>query len=100
MSNKMPYAGWVAMTLRDNGDQDNQEARAKYWTDSGKVEFYDQYVAFCKQEKKKHDPPPEGYWESKEKPWHKPTGILMGLTGILVWVTSGIIGGSTGQVRK
>ena len=99
MSNRMPYAGWVAYTLREAGKDNDQQERAKYFSNSGRIERYDEYVAFCKAEKKQYDSPPDGYWESKEKPWHKPTGIAMALTGILLWFISGVIGGSTGQRR-
>lgn len=100
VADRMAYAGWVAMTLRDAQLENDQEARAALWSATGRVENYDKYVAFCKQEKKSYDGPPEGYWESKERPWHKPTGVAMGLTGILLWFVSGVIGGSTGLNRK
>ena len=100
MPDRLTYAGWVAMTLRDKGLMNDQQARASYWSNSGRIERYDEYKEFCKQQKKSYDNPPDGYWESKEQPWHKPTGIALGLTGILLWFISGIIGGSTGQTRR
>jgi len=99
MADRLTYAGWVAMTLRDKGLENDQQARASYWSNSGRIERYDEYKEFCKQQKKSYDSPPDGYWESLEKPWHKPAGIAMGLTGILLWFISGVIGGSTGQRR-
>ena len=100
MPDRLTYAGWVAMTLRDKGLENDQQARASYWSNSGRIERYDEYKEFCKQQKKSYDNPPDGYWESLEKPWHKPAGITMGLTGILLWFISGVIGGSTGQTRR
>lgn len=100
MSNRLTYAGWVAMTLRDANLENDQGARAKYWTNTGKIEQYDAYKEYCKTNGYNYDSPPDGYWESKEKPWHKPAGIAMGLTGILLWFISGVIGGSTGQRRN
>ena len=100
MSNRLPYAGWVAYTLREAGKENDQAERGKYFSNTGRIDNYDNYVAFCKSEKKQYDSPPDGYWESKEKPWHKPTGIAMGLTGILLWFIAGVIGGSTGQSRQ
>jgi len=99
MADRLTYAGWASMTLRDKGLDGDQKARADYFSNSGKVQHYDEYKAFCQQEKKSYDNPPDGYWESLEKPWHKPTGVAMVLTGILMWFISGVIGGTTGQRR-
>ena len=99
MSNRLTYAGWVAMTLRDKGLENDQAARASYWSNTGRIEQYDTYKEYCKTNGNDYDGPPDGYWESKEKPWHKPAGLAMGLTGILLWFISGIIGGATGQKR-
>ena len=99
MSNRLTYAGWVAMTLRDKGLENDQAARASYWSNTGRIEQYDAYKEYCKTNKNEYDGPPDGYWESLEKPWHKPAGIAMALTGILLWFISGVIGGSTGQRR-
>ena len=100
MSNKLTYAAWVAMTLRDANKESDQQERAKYWSNSGRIEQYDVYKEYCKTNGHDYDGPPNGYWESKEQPWHKPAGIAMALTGILLWFISGVIGGSTGQKRQ
>ena len=97
---KLTYAAWAAIELRDSGKESDQESRADYWSKSGRSEKYDAYVAYCKEERKQPDNPPEGYWESKEKPWHKPAGITMGLMGVLTWFVIGIIGGASGQSRR
>lgn len=97
---KLTYAAWAAIQLRDIGKESDQEARAEYWSNSGKIAKYDEYRAYCKAEKLLPENPPNGYWESKEKPWHKPTGVAMGLMGILAWFVVGVIGGSTGGSRR
>lgn len=99
MAEKFTYAAWVAMELRDKELSADQDARAQYWSNSGKIAKYDEYREYCKLNKLQPDNPPEGYWESKEEPWHKPVGIAMGMTGILVWFIAGIIGGASGQSR-
>lgn len=96
---KLTYAAYAAMKLRDAGLENDQAARESYWSRSGKIARYDEYRAYCKQEKRQPDNPPEGYWESKEEPWHKPVGIGIGLMGILGWFLIGIIGGATGRSR-
>jgi hypothetical protein len=88
------------MTLRDKGLENDQAARASYWSNTGRIEQYDTYKEYCKTNAHDYDGPPDGYWESKEKPWHKPAGLAMGLTGILLWFITGIIGGATGQKRQ
>lgn len=100
MADKFTYAAWVAMELRDKELSADQDARAQYWSNSGKIAKYDEYLAYCKEHKLKADNPPEGYWESKEEPWHKPTGIAMGLTGILIWFVAKVIGGAVGPSRR
>lgn len=96
---KLTYAAWTAIQLRDAGKENDQDARAEYWSKSGRIEKYDEYLAYCKADKKQPDNPPEGYWESKEKPWHKPAGVTIGLMGVLVWFAAGLIGGATGRSR-
>ncbi len=97
MGDKVTYAAWVAMTLRDAGLESDPQARDSYWSNSGRINKYDEYRAYCKAEKRQPDDPPAGYWESKEKPWHKPAGITMGLMGVLIWFAAGVIGGTTGR---
>ena len=98
-ADKFTYAAWAAMKLRDAGLGNDQAARQSYWSNSGKIENYDAYRAFCKAEKKMPDNPPDGYWESKEQPWHKTVGVGIGLMGVLAWFLVGIIGGATGRSR-
>ena len=95
--NRLPYAGYAQMKLRDENKDKNQEEREKYFSNSGKILKYDEYRDYCKRNKFTPDSPPDGYWESKEEPWHKPTGIALGLFGILLWFIGGLAAGSTGQ---
>lgn len=60
-----------------------QELRGKYFSNSGKVKQYDAYKSYCKQHGYEPDSAPEGYWESKEEPWHKPAGWGMVIAGYL-----------------
>ena len=98
--NRLTYAGYVAMMLRAQGKESDQEERNKYWSHTGRIEHYDRYRAFCRQEKKTPDNPPDGYWESKEEPWHKPTGVAIGLSGVLLWFLGGVISSATGLGKK
>ena len=95
--NKLPYAGYVSMTLRSEGKEKDQEAREAYFSTSGRIASYDLYKDYCKRNKFTPDSPPDGYWESKQEPWHKPTGIAIGLLGILLWFIGGVAAGSAGQ---
>ena len=94
---KFTYAAWAAMSLRDAGLENDQAAREIYWSKTGRIAKYDEYREYCKTERKQPDNPPEGYWESKEQPWHRPAGITIGLMGVLTWFVIGVIGGATGR---
>lgn len=83
MSKKMPYAGWVRLTLEPLTPEHQQELRSSYFSDRGKVARYDTYKAYCIEKGFSYDAPPEGYWESKEEPWHKPAGWGMVVGGYL-----------------
>lgn len=87
------------MQLRDAGLENDQQARENYWSKNARIYQYDAYRAYCKAENKQPDNPPEGYWESKEEPWHKPAGVGIGLLGILAWFLMGLVGGATGRSR-
>lgn len=94
---RMPYARWVDYRLKNISPEHLKDARNAYWSNRGRVAKYDAYKDYCKLYGYDYDPAPNGYWESKEKAWHKPTGILMGLTG--VWL-SFIASLALGSVRS
>ena len=97
MAKRLSYAAWARQILENVAPERQQEVRASYFSDSGKVNRYDSYKAYCKQKGYDYDAPPEGYWESKKEPWHTPTGIAIGLSSVLVWFLLGLVGGTTGR---
>lgn len=99
MANRLPYAGWASMMLRDAGMESDQEVRAALFSPEGRVEHYDRYAAYCKKHGHQADSPPENYWESKIKAHHKITGQAIGLTGLLFYFIIKVIGGALGARR-
>jgi hypothetical protein len=100
MKKKYPYARWVADKLRWYPKEKLQEMRGVYYSTSGKIAHYDEYAKWCRELGYDYDDSPEGYWDSKVRDWHNPLGILMGLSGILMWFVATIIGSSTGQIKR
>lgn len=100
MAKKLPYAAWVRQQLEKLPEDKRPAARGGYYSDSGRIAKWDVYKAECKAAGLEYDMPPEGYWESKEEPWHKPAGYTMGLLGVFMWFLVMVIGGSTGMKRK
>lgn len=99
MPKKLAYSAWCRMELERVPEENRQDARPSYFSDSGKITKYDEYRTYCRTNRLDYDGPPEGYWESKEKPWHKPTGYLLGLASILAYFALLVIGGSTTKGR-
>ena len=83
MSKQLPYAAWVRITLEPLTPDHQQQLRGRFFSDSARVKRYDDYKAYCLENGYKPDPAPEGYWEAKEEPWHKPTGVAMIAGGYL-----------------
>lgn len=77
MTKKLTYAGYVSQKIKPFSKEQQQELRGLYFSNSGKIKQYDTYKAYCKEHKLDYDSPPDGYWESKEEPWHKPAGWAM-----------------------
>lgn len=100
MNKKYPYARWVSDKLKDATAERKQEIRGAHYSDSGRVAHYDEYARWCRQLGYDYDDSPEGYWDSKIKDWHQPTGILMAITGVFMWFIAMVIGGSTGQTKR
>jgi hypothetical protein len=100
MAKQLPYAAWVRQQLERLPEDQRQAARGAYYSESGRIAKWDVYKADCKAMGLGYDNPPEGYWESKEQPWHKAAGYAMGLVGLFLWVMAQIISGSTGMKRK
>ena len=97
MAKKLSYSAWARMQIDAYSPERQQDVRKSYYSDSGKINRYDAYKTHCKQRGYDFDAPPEGYWESKEEPWHKPTGILIGLSTVLLWFLTSLLGGTTGR---
>lgn len=100
MAKHLPYAAWVRKRLEGLPEERRQAARSGYYSDSGRIANWETYRADCKAMGYDYDNPPEGYWESKEQPWHKAAGYAMGLVGLFLWFMAQVIAGSTGMKRK
>lgn len=100
MPKAFPYAAWVRLQLAKVPEDALQDARKAFYSDAGKIAKWEAYKAYCKANKLDYDGPPEGYWESKEQPWHKPAGYGMAAMGLFAWFLMVIIGGSTGMGNK
>lgn len=83
MAKKLPYAGWVRITLEPLTPEHQQELRGSFFSDTGRVKQYDNYKKYCIDNNYEYDGTPDGYWEAKEEPWHKPVGWGMVATGYL-----------------
>ena len=83
MSKKLPYAAYVRIMLEPLTKEHQQELRGSFFSDTGRVKQYDNYKKYCIDNNYEHDPAPDGYWESKEEPWHKPAGYGMIVGGYL-----------------
>lgn len=95
MAKRLAYAAWARQQLDTYSEERRQEVRKSYYSESGKINRYDQYKAYAKAKGLDYDNPPEGYWEAKEEPWHAPAGILAGLGAVFMWFLLGLIGGTT-----
>lgn len=100
MAKKYPYARWVADKMRGLEADSLQAVRNKYYSDTGRIENYDDYARWCRLFGYDYDDSPEGYWESKFLPWHKPAGIVMGAIGVMTWLVLQIITDSTGRMDR
>lgn len=90
MRKKLPYPAWVNIQLKPLTKEHQQELRGNYFSNSGRVKQYDNYKAYCKANSFEYDSPPEGYWESKEEPWHKPAGWAMVAGAFLTLMLGGV----------
>jgi hypothetical protein len=100
MAKKYPYARWANDRIKKVIPEEQQSARARYFSDSGRIQHYDEYARWSRLFGYDFDDNPEGYWESKFLPWHKPTGILLGALGTMTWLLLQVIAGSTGRKER
>lgn len=100
MAKRLPYAAWVRQQLERMPEELRQAARGEYYSDSGKIAKWELYKADCKQAGYEYDGPPDGYWEAKEEPWHKPAGYTMGALGVFLTFLGMIIIGSMGTGKQ
>ena len=83
MSERLAYAGWASMTLRDAGQDGNQDARHYLFSPKGKVANYTLYKNYCKENGYEFDPPPSNYWQMQTKWYHYL--IAAGLLFMFAW---------------
>ena len=93
----LTYAAWASKKIRAMPKAQQQTRRGGYYSPTGRINNYDNYRADAKAELYSFEKPPEGYWESKEKPWHKPVGFMAGGLGVFIYFLFGIVLRSTGQ---
>ena len=101
MANRLPYAGWAAMQIRSYDFGDAQEARAKYFKNSGKLHYYKYYARYCQENGYEPDEAPNGYVHEVQSQ----TGTYLALVGAGIMATLGyfllgVIGGGTGRASK
>ena len=99
MAKKLTYAGYVSIMIKPFSKERQQELRNLYFSNSGKIKQYDAYKTYCKDNGFDYDPAPDGYWESKEEPWHKPAGFGMIAAGYLGMMLLSAMGSGT-RTRK
>lgn len=95
MAKRYAYAAWAREQLLQLAEEDREGARSSYFSDNGKAQRYDTYKAYCKAHGYEWDAPNEEYWELKKRPWHAPAGMAAGITGVMIWLLLGLIGGTT-----
>ena len=100
MAKRLPYSGYVRLQLAGLTKREVQEARNGYYSDHGRIENYEAYVAHCKSNGFLYDAPPEGYWEWREKGWEKPALIMTTLISMLTYLMVGIVGSASGRKRN
>ena len=96
---KLPYPAYVNIRLKPLTKEHQQEIRSSFYSPKGKIARHDDYVAYCKANKREPDPAPNGYWDSKEEPWHKPVGILMIVMAYFTWFMGKAMGSGV-RTRK
>ena len=99
MAKRYPYARWVSDKLRHVPKELQTEGRGLYYSDTGRISHYDEYAKWCRLWGHDYDDSPDGYWDAKTQPWHNPAGVALGLSGVVFWLVSAIVGGSTGQKK-
>ena len=88
MAKKLPYPAYVNIMLAPLTKEHAQELRGKFYSAKGKIARYDAYKEYCQKHGYEYDAAPEGYWASKEEPWHKPAGHAMIAGGYALWFLS------------
>ena len=83
MSKKLSYAGWARIVLDQLTPEHQKELRSSFYSDEGRIKRYDSYKKYCQDKGFEYEGAPDGYWESKEEPWHKPAGWGMIIGGYL-----------------
>jgi hypothetical protein len=96
----LPYAGWVAMTIRSYYLQEDPKARDKFWSNSGKVANYPYYLQYCKENDRQPDPPPPGYVGPKGNPLTMLGMIAATFSAVLLWFLGGVMASGTGRIKK
>lgn len=97
---RYPYAKWATMRVMQNSPEYQQRERDKYFSNTGRIEYYDEYARYCRLFGYEYDNCPDGYWDSKMKSWHKPFGAIMGTIGIMFWFIFSVTVSSTGRKQN
>ena len=79
---RLPYPAYVNIILKPLTKEHSQELRGSFYSTKGRI-----------------DAAPEGYWGSKEEPWHKPVGILMIVMAYFTWFMGKAMGSGV-RTRK
>lgn len=94
MSNKLPYAGYVAYKVRELPKDEQQVERAKYYGNSTRGDKFLEYIEYCRVNGYEAEKPS---FQLPDKPLPIGAQILAGVTGFViafVWLFVSIIAGS------
>jgi hypothetical protein len=96
----LPYAGWVAMTIRSYYLEEDPKSRDKFWSNHGKVNNYPFYLRYCKENKRQPDGPPPGYVGPKGNALAIPGMIAATFGAVMLWFVGGVMASGTGRIKK
>jgi hypothetical protein len=96
----LPYAGWVAMTIRSYNLEERPKTRDRFWSNHGKVNNYPFYLQYCKDNNRQPDGPPLGYVGPKGNPLAIPGMIAATVGAVMLWFVGGVMTSGTGRIKK
>lgn len=101
MKERYPYARWATERINQiTKEEDRKETRPKYFSNSGKLIKFENYLQFCREGGYQPDPAPDGYWESRVKTWHSASGVMGVFMMMFLYLIVGLAKGSMLPTRR